>query len=249
MDEARVRVVDVARAMALVQISGQRDGCQQRDQPGRDPARALAHRRPRHGRMIACGSDGRAGWGAGQELRSSEPVPSGCAGARRHGRSGGRELNPHHRLGRARLYPLSYRRAREPTSQGGSPTMTVCTNHLARVDLVEDRLPVAVAQRGRDAEVLMPEVVELEDQGVGLAAVGAWMLAEELDQVGRSLLDQSSFAPHGDRDVALAISDVVRPFVFRSGRTAVVVALPATLSAPGEVGAWLRSPAAAAGRG
>ena len=183
VNEARVRVVDVARAMALVQISGQRDGCQQRDQPGRDPARALAHRRPRHGRMIACWSDGRAGVGGGvlkrvalkraraQRLRRGSP-------ARPKRRTG---IEPASSPWKGEALPLSYRRACEPASQGGPPTMTVCTNHLAGVDLVEDRLPAAIAETGCNAEVLVPEVVELEDQRVGLAAVGAWALAKELD--------------------------------------------------------------------
>ena len=144
--------------------------------------------------------------------------------------------------------PLSYRRAREPASQGGSPTMTVCTNHLARVDLVEDRLPAAVAERGGDTEVLGSEVVELEDQRIGLATVRTRAFAEQLDEVGRSLCDQRLFASDRVRDVAVAVLGVVRSFVVCSAWAAVVVALPARLSAPGEVGAWLRSLAASAGR-
>jgi hypothetical protein len=58
---------------------------------------------------------------------------------------------------------LSYRRAREPCSVSGSPTMTVCTNDVTG-DLVEHRLPIAVAQPCGDAEVLVPEMVELEDE-------------------------------------------------------------------------------------
>jgi hypothetical protein len=41
--------------------------------------------------------------------------------------------------------------------------MTVCTNHVALGDLVEDRLPFAVADAFGDVEALGCEVVELED--------------------------------------------------------------------------------------
>jgi hypothetical protein len=58
--------------------------------------------------------------------------------------------------------------------------MTVCTNHVACGDLVEHRLPVAVGEASGDVEVLVPQMVELEDERVGLAAVDARPLAEEL---------------------------------------------------------------------
>ncbi len=51
--------------------------------------------------------------------------------------------------------------------------MTVCTNDVAGVDLVENRLPATVAQTFGDVEVLVPEVVELEHERVSLAAVDA----------------------------------------------------------------------------
>jgi hypothetical protein len=91
----------------------------------------------------------------------------------------------------------------------------------------------------------VPEMVELENQRVGLAA-GAPALAEQLDQIGGSLLDQGLFALYGARDVALAVPCVVRAFVVRSAGPAVVVALPARLAAPGEIGARLAPPAASA---
>jgi hypothetical protein len=60
--------------------------------------------------------------------------------------------------------------------------MTVCTNDVALGDLVEDCLPVPVADALADREALVPEVVELQDERIALAAVCAWMLAEERDQ-------------------------------------------------------------------
>jgi hypothetical protein len=76
---------------------------------------------------------------------------------------------------------LSYRRARESGSEGGSATMTVCTNDVALCNLGEDRLPVAVPKSFGYAECLVAEVVELQHQRIALATVGAWMFAQELD--------------------------------------------------------------------
>ena len=52
-DKARVRVVDRAGPVALVQIAPERDGHEQRDQAGRDPAHTPAHGGTGHARMIA----------------------------------------------------------------------------------------------------------------------------------------------------------------------------------------------------
>jgi hypothetical protein len=47
--------------------------------------------------------------------------------------------------------------------------VTVCTNHLAFGDLVEDGLPASIAQIRADAEGLIAHVVKLEDQRIPLA--------------------------------------------------------------------------------
>jgi hypothetical protein len=51
--------------------------------------------------------------------------------------------------------------------------VTVCTNDLALCNLVEDALPIPVLKALGDAELLVPEVVELEDDRIGLSAVCA----------------------------------------------------------------------------
>ncbi len=76
---------------------------------------------------------------------------------------------------------MSYRRARESGPEGGSATMTVCTNDVALGNLVECGLPGAVANTFGDLEALVAEMVELEDDRIALAAVGAGVVAEELD--------------------------------------------------------------------
>jgi hypothetical protein len=130
---------------------------------------------------------------------------------------------------------LSYHRAGEIRADSGSPTVTVCTNDVAGGDLVEHGLPVAVGKACGDAEVLVPEVVELEDERVAFAAVHAGPLAEELDEIGRAPRDQRPFSPDGIRHVALAMQRVVLPFVGSSTGAAVVVPLAPCAAAPGAV--------------
>jgi hypothetical protein len=55
--------------------------------------------------------------------------------------------------------------------------MTVCTNDLALCNLVEDALPVAIPNALGDIEFLVPEMVELEDDRICLAAIGAGVIA------------------------------------------------------------------------
>jgi hypothetical protein len=130
---------------------------------------------------------------------------------------------------------LSYHRAGESRSHSGSPTVTVCTNHVARGDLVEDSLPFAIGKALGDAEVLVPEVVELQDERVALAAVNARPGAEQLDEVGGALRDQRPFSAYRVRDITLTMQRVMLPFVCGSARPAVVVALTARATAPGKV--------------
>ena len=71
---------------------------------------------------------------------------------------------------------MSYHRASEAAPLCGATSMTVCTNNLALCHLVEDALPLAVSETGSDAELLVAEMVELEDDRIGLAAVHARVL-------------------------------------------------------------------------
>jgi hypothetical protein len=145
--------------------------------------------------------------------------------------------------------PLSYPRTREPCSQGCSPTMTVCTNDVAGVDLVENRLPPTVAQTCGDVEVLVPEVIELEHERVGLAAVDAGSRAKELDEICGALGDERLFPAHRIGHVALAVRRIMLAFVSRSAGAAVVVSLTAGPSAPSEVRERLGLSATAADSG
>ncbi len=72
---------------------------------------------------------------------------------------------------------MSYHRASEAAPLCGAASMTVCTNDLALCHLVEDALPFAVSKALPDTELLVSEMVELEHDRVGLAAVRTRMLA------------------------------------------------------------------------
>jgi hypothetical protein len=113
--------------------------------------------------------------------------------------------------------------------------MTVCTNDLALADLVEDRLPGAIAYAFGDVEALVADVVELEDERIALATVDAWSVGEERQELRSALLNDSSLAAEGLLDVALAVRRVVLAFVCGPAWAAVVVALAAGLPAPGEI--------------
>jgi hypothetical protein len=112
--------------------------------------------------------------------------------------------------------------------------VTVCTNDVARGDLVQDGLPAAVAKSLRDLEPLFAEVVELEHDRVVLAAVGARTPAEELDKVFGTLDRKRLLAGHRLRYVARSIRGIVLAFVVRAALRAVVVPLPTCFATPGE---------------
>ena len=61
--------------------------------------------------------------------------------------------------------------------------MTVRADHLALLDLVENRLPIPAVKLGAYGEALVPEMVELEDDRITLAAVHAWMDHEVVKEV------------------------------------------------------------------
>jgi hypothetical protein len=87
----------------------------------------------------------------------------------------------------------------------------------------------------RDVELLVAEVIELEHERIGLTAVDARPLAEELHEISRALGDKRLLAAQCVRYVALALRRVVGSFVVRPAGTAVVVPLRPCLAAPGEV--------------
>jgi hypothetical protein len=128
--------------------------------------------------------------------------------------------------------PLSYRRTNESLAEGGSPTVTVCTNDVALADLVEHGLPVAVAESLGDVEQLAATVVELEYQRIGLTAVLARMRAKELDHVPGSLECDAPLSTCRIGDVSSPVRGIVSLLVGSVARPAVVVALTLGSTSP-----------------
>jgi len=92
---------------------------------------------------------------------------------------------------------LSYHRTSEAAPLGGAATMTVCTNHVALGHLVENALPSAIPKALPDGELLIPEMVELEDDRIALAAVDTGVLAQERHQILDAFRNQSLLATSG----------------------------------------------------
>jgi hypothetical protein len=131
--------------------------------------------------------------------------------------------------------PLSYHRASEAAPTSGAAPVTVCTNDLALCNLVEDALPVPISNSLGDVEFLVPEMVELEHDRIGLPAVCARMLAQEGDQIGDALGGNSFLPDLGLIDVSLTVGSVVLLLIGSPARPAVVIPLPACLSPPSKV--------------
>ena len=72
---------------------------------------------------------------------------------------------------------MSYRRAKETAPLGGAAPVTVCTNHLALCNLIEDVLPFATSDAACDPELLVPKMVELKHDGIALTAIDAGMFS------------------------------------------------------------------------
>lgn len=92
---------------------------------------------------------------------------------------------------------MSYHRADEATPTSGAASMTVCTNHVALCHLVEDALPFSIAKALPNAELLVSQMVELQDDRVGLSAIDAGVLAQKRDQIGDPFSDHSLPATMG----------------------------------------------------
>jgi hypothetical protein len=83
--------------------------------------------------------------------------------------------------------------------------MTVCTNDVALCNLVENVVPVSVSNTRRNREFLFPKVVELEYDGIGLAAIDARVLLEVRHQEDQPLFKLSFPSPRRGVDVALFV--------------------------------------------
>ena len=118
---------------------------------------------------------------------------------------------------------MSYRRAREPSPEGSSASMTVCTNDVALRNLIENALPVAVSDRRADAEQLLAPVIEFEDERVCLSTIGTSVRTEKFHEVHGTLRGDPLFTASRVLDVASAVRCVMLMTVGGSTRAAIVV--------------------------
>ena len=130
---------------------------------------------------------------------------------------------------------MSYHRANEAAPMSSAASVTVCTNDVALGYLVEDALPASLPEALSDAELLVPEMVELKHDGVCLTAVGARMIAEIGHDVGGPLGNNSLPSTVRGIDISLSVRGIVLLLVSRTTRPTVVVALTASLPPPGEI--------------
>jgi hypothetical protein len=128
--------------------------------------------------------------------------------------------------------------------------MTVCTNHVALCNLVEHVVPVAVPDAVRNPEFLVSQVVELKYDGIGLAAIYAWVIAKVGNEEDHSFLAQGSIPSCGGIDIALFVGPIVLLLVLGTTRPAIRIPLPSRPPMPGEVlGRFLRLAARASAHG
>jgi hypothetical protein len=131
--------------------------------------------------------------------------------------------------------PLSYRRTEKPASGGGPAPMTVCADDLAFRHLVEDSLQWSVEKPAGDAAELVAEMVELENQHVGFAAVHTRVRTQIVDDELHALFSEALAASGGVVDVPLLVRLIVDLLVGSSTEPAHVVALPDLLPPPVEL--------------
>src|SRR5918996_2311756 len=110
--------------------------------------------------------------------------------------------------------------------------MATRAHHLALLDFVEDALPAALRELGADRERLVAEVVELEDDGIGLPAVATRVDAEILDKPTGSLEHQPLLLLSRLRDVALPVRRVMLLAVCGPAGTTKEVPLPSCSPPP-----------------
>jgi hypothetical protein len=87
--------------------------------------------------------------------------------------------------------------------------MAVGAYDLALGDLGQNILPVAFSEPGRDTEVLILDMVELQHEHVILPAISAGMLIEMTYQETHSLIHDSLTPRGGIVYVSLAVLEIV----------------------------------------
>jgi hypothetical protein len=88
--------------------------------------------------------------------------------------------------------------------------MAVCAHDVTFGDLGKHTLPISIAKALSNREGLVCDVVELQDDGIAFAAVGARVCTQELQQIGNPLLANDSLTATRPIDVKLSIRHIMR---------------------------------------
>src|SRR4051812_9883671 len=103
--------------------------------------------------------------------------------------------------------------------------MAVRAHDLALVHFLEDFLPRSVVKSLGDVELLVAQVIELEDDGIGFAAIRARMRREEIDQQEGAFELKLFLTPASLRDVLFAVRQVMLTPIGGLARAAMVLSL------------------------
>jgi hypothetical protein len=112
--------------------------------------------------------------------------------------------------------------------------VTVCTNDVALCNLGEHVVPVAASYTGCDPELLVPKMVELQNDGVGLSAVSARVIAKVGDEEDQALFKLRLRPSGGGVDVSLSVGPVVLLLVLGLSGPTIGLPLLALAPMPGE---------------
>ncbi|TML37637.1 MAG: hypothetical protein E6G29_01065 [Actinobacteria bacterium] len=113
--------------------------------------------------------------------------------------------------------------------------MAVGAHDLALRHFFEDALPAATFEHLADPKQLLADVVEVEDDWIGLPTVDAGVAPEEVDQIPRAGQPDLPLRSGSLVDVAFLIGQVVLLAVRGSTRPAEAVALPLSFALPSEL--------------
>jgi hypothetical protein len=136
---------------------------------------------------------------------------------------------------KAEALPLSYRRTKEPTTLRGPASMTVCTHHVALINLREDVAPIPIANSPRYPERLLADMVELQNHNVFFAAVDTWMLLQIIQEDPHPHIEHPATTSGGIINISLAILGIVFVMVRSPAGPTVVVPLPLLDAPPREL--------------
>jgi len=97
----------------------------------------------------------------------------------------------------------------DPLTTRGTATVAVRADDFALCHLLEDALPAPVRELIPDVEALVAQMVQIEDDRIGLTAVAARVRGEVLEEEQRPLMAPAPLLRRRPLLVELAVSRIV----------------------------------------